>query len=167
MRPDIYKITAIGTGFLAAMAKPVPGEFIKEEFAGIANEGINQIVSLLEKHEEYSVGLSEEQFLTVKYGMKFTSFPIKDMSLPDSLRSYCHFTRETYKQVAEGTNTVVHCRAGIGRTGIVTAGILLHAGFEPEEAFDLISRKRGITVPDTDEQRDWVISNHRAIIETS
>jgi len=68
MRPDIYKITAIGTGFLAAMAKPVPGEFIKEEFAGIANEGINQIVSLLEKHEEYSVGLSEEQLLSLYPG---------------------------------------------------------------------------------------------------
>jgi len=128
MKPDVYKVRKIGNGFLAAMAKPVPGEFIEEEFAGIANEGVNQIVSLLEKHEEYTVGL------------------------------------EIYQQISEGINTVVHCRAGIGRTGMVTAGILLHDGMAPEEAFELISEKRGITVPDTEEQRQWVISNHKDIL---
>ena len=60
-------------------------------------------------------------------------------------------------------NTVVHCRAGIGRTGVVAAGILLHAAFEPEQAFARVSEVRGVDVPDTDEQYNWVVSNYRAI----
>jgi len=167
MKPDVYRVKDIGNGFLAAMAKPVPGEFIKEEFAGIANEGINQIVSLLEKHEEYSVGLSEEEALTIENGMRFVSYPIADMNLPRSVSSYSRFTYEIFQQISNGINTVVHCRAGIGRTGMITAGILLHEGMAPEEAFELISEKRGITVPDTEEQRNWVTSNCKEILNAA
>lgn len=166
MKPDIYKITDIGDGFVAAMAKPVPGDFIEEEFAGIANAGIKQIVSLLEKPEEYTLGLRQEEALTIKNGMLFQSYPIPDYGLPESVASYRQFTFAVYRQIAAGTNTVVHCRAGIGRTGMVSAGILLHHGLSPIEAFDLISEKRGITVPDTEEQRDWVIEHFKNIIAT-
>ena len=61
VKPDIYVVELIGSGFLAVMAKPVAGEWIDDEFRGIANEGIKQIVSLLETHESYEVGLSREQ----------------------------------------------------------------------------------------------------------
>ena len=87
------------------------------------------------------------------------------MCLPESVASYSQFTLAVYRQIAAGTNTVVHCRAGIGRTGMVSAGILLHHGLSPIDAFDLISRKRGITVPDTEEQREWVIANYNEIID--
>lgn len=164
MKPEIYKVKELENGFLAAMAKPVPGEFIEEEFKGIANEGINQIVSLLEKSEEYSVGLSREEALTIRNGMQFVSYPIQDMCLPASLASFSSFTREIYNQITDGVNTVVHCRAGIGRTGLVTAAVLLHSGMEPEEAFSLVSEKRGIVVPDTEEQRNWLVTNFKNIV---
>ncbi len=60
-------------------------------------------------------------------------------------------------------NTVVHCRAGIGRSAVVAAGILLQAAFGPEEAFARVSEVRGVDVPDTDEQHNWVVSNYREI----
>ena len=43
MRPDIYRVKEIGSGFLAIMAKPVSGEFIEDEFQGIAREGIIEL----------------------------------------------------------------------------------------------------------------------------
>jgi len=61
--------------------------------------------------------------------------------------------KRRYNEAAGGLNTVIHCRAGIGRTGIVAAGVLLHCGFEPMKAFEHISRKRGASVLDTQEQR--------------
>ena len=60
-------------------------------------------------------------------------------------------------------STVVHCRAGIGRTGVAASGVLLHAGFKPDEAFERISELRGVGVPDTEEQRDWVVGNFHEI----
>jgi protein-tyrosine phosphatase len=153
MRPDIYKIELIGSGFLAVMAKPISGEWIEDEFSSIANEGILQIVSLLETHEEIEVGLVNEKVITEKNGMEFLSYPIKDRGLPNSIEEFSRLTKRLYHQIAGGKNTVVHCRAGIGRTGIFAAGVLLHCGFKPEDAFSLISKRRGVHVPDTEEQK--------------
>ncbi|WP_038002975.1 protein-tyrosine phosphatase family protein [Teredinibacter turnerae] len=160
MTPDIYKVELIGSGSLWVMAKPVSGDWIDDEFAGIANWGINRIVSLLEPHEEIEVGLSEEKLYTEKYGMEFVSFPKKDRGLPNSIQEYLAFTKRLYHEAAGGLNTVVHCRAGIGRTGIIAAGVLLHCGFEPTEAIEHISKQRGVAVPDTEEQIEWVIRSH-------
>jgi protein-tyrosine phosphatase len=166
MKPDIYQVELIGSGSLSVMAKPVSGEWIEDEFKNIANEGIDRIVSLLEVHESYEVGLENEQSLTEKNGMDFVSYPIKDRGLPTSVSEYSIFTKRLYHEAAGGLNTVVHCRAGIGRTGIIAAGVLLHCGFDPLEAFDCISSKRGVSVPDTQEQIDWVTNNYAAIINT-
>ena len=167
MRPDIYQVELIGNGFLAVMAKPNSGERIEDEFLGIANEGVNQIVSLLEAHEAYALGLQNEKFLSERNGMEFISFPIEDRGLPKSVSEFSKFTRELYHQIAGGKNTVVHCHAGIGRTGIVAAGILLHCGFGPDEAFKHISLKRRIQVPNTIEQYIWVTSNYNAIVNNT
>src|SRR5262249_25284547 len=50
----------------------------------------------------------------------------------------------------------IHCRAGIGRSGLVGAAVLLHCGFTVREAFAAISKARGVQVPDTAEQSEWL-----------
>jgi len=158
MKPDIYQIEMIGSGVLAVMAKPVSGEWIEEEFLGIANEGIQHIVSLLEMHEAYEVGLQREKELSEINGMKYTSYQMQDRSVPKSVDIFSDFTKKLHHEIAGGENTVIHCRAGIGRTGLVAAGILLHCGFTPEAAFEHVSEKKGVKVPDTEEQENWLKS---------
>ena len=51
---------------------------------------------------------------------------------------------------------VVHCRQGIGRSGLLTACLLIASGATPEMAFQRISAVRGCPVPETMEQREWV-----------
>jgi protein-tyrosine phosphatase len=166
MTPDIYKIELIGSGSLSIMAKPVSGEWIDDEFSGIAALGINRIVSLLESYEAHEVGLGEERQYSEKHGMEFISYPIKDRGLPSSIQGYLAFTKRLYHEAAGGLNTVVHCRAGIGRTGIIAAGVLLHCGFEPNDAFEHITKLRGVAVPDTQEQIQWVVQSHAAMPNT-
>jgi protein-tyrosine phosphatase len=166
MSPDIYQVELIGSGSLSVMAKPVSGEWIEDEFSMISNWGINRIVSLLEDQEAIEVGLGMERQLAEKNSMEFVSYPIPDRGLPLSVSEYLNFTRRLYSEVAGGLHTVVHCRAGIGRTGIIAAGVLLHCGFEPKEAFEHISRKRGVVVPDTEEQINWVVKSHAEMSNT-
>jgi protein-tyrosine phosphatase len=163
MRPQIYIVELIGSGFLAVMAKPVSGEWIEDEFRGIAHEGVHQIVSLLEQQEAYEVGLHDEKALTEKNGMEFVSFPIQDRGLPHSVKEFKNLIMHLYHQIAGGKNTVIHCRAGIGRTGVVAAGLLIQCGFDPDQALTHISRKRGVQVPDTIEQRDWLLAHHNEL----
>jgi protein-tyrosine phosphatase len=132
----------------------------------IAKWGINRIVSLLEDKEAIDVGLGKERLLAEKNGMEFISFPIPDRGLPESVCEYLDFTRRIYRETAGGLHTVVHCRAGIGRTGLIAAGVLLHCGFDPKEAFEHISRKRGVVVPDTEEQIHWVVKSYAAMSNT-
>jgi protein-tyrosine phosphatase len=96
--------------------------------------------------------------------MEFISFPIPDMGLPASVLDFASLTKALFAQVNAGSNTLVHCRAGIGRSGLLSAGVLLHAGMDPEEAFTYVSRMRGIRVPETPDQHDWLVSNYPVIV---
>lgn len=165
MGPTFYEIELIGSGFLAVMAKPVPGEWIDDEFSGLHQAGLRQVVSLLEDHEAHELGLSEEKELCEKHGLSFVSYPIPDRGLPPTVEGFKELTKSVYHESAGGSSTVVHCRAGIGRTGLVAAGVLLHAAFGVEEAFDHITKRRGVEVPDTQEQRDWLLANYDEIVK--
>jgi len=163
-KPSIFVVEPIGSGYIAVMAKPRTGEWIEDEFAGIAEYGVDRVVSLLEMDEAGEIGLGDESALCERNKMEFLSYPIPDRGLPASVVEFARVTRGLYETTAGGINTVVHCRAGIGRTGIVTAGVLLHAAIEPDAAFEHIAKARGVAVPDTDEQRQWVVSNQQEIL---
>lgn len=164
MRPIFYRVAQFGSGFLAVMAKPTAGDWVDEEFSGLAEADIGCVVSLLECAEAREVGLASEQAHCGAHGMEFVSYPIPDRGLPHSVPHFADFTRGLYAAVFKGRNTVVHCRAGIGRTGVVAAGILLHAAVTPKDAFDRVSAARGMQVPDTDEQYRWLEENAGSII---
>ena len=164
MGPTFYEIERIGSGFLAVMAIPIPGEWIDEELSGLHDAGLRQVVSLLEDHEAYELGLAEESTLCEKHGLSFVSYPIPDRGLPPAVEGFKNLTKAIYHESAGGRSTVVHCRAGIGRTGLMAAGVLLHAGFGVEEAFGRISEQRGVEVPDTQEQREWLFTNFEEIV---
>ncbi|MEZ5300547.1 MAG: hypothetical protein R3F11_07800 [Verrucomicrobiales bacterium] len=59
-------------------------------------------------------------------------------------------------EVRGGRSVVFHCRAGIGRSSTMAAAALTCFGIGADEAFARISEARGLQVPDTDEQIDWV-----------
>ena len=66
--------------------------------------------------------------------------------------------------IAAGHNLVFHCRAGIGRSGMIAASILLQEGLSAREAFARISAARGLTIPDTPGQLEWVEEHRETII---
>jgi len=68
-----------------------------------------------------------------------------------------------YRRISNGENTVIHCRAGIGRTGLLAASVLVKHGHSPNDAFRIVSKARGVDVPDTRDQSDWVISNQKSL----
>jgi protein-tyrosine phosphatase len=142
------------------MAKPVGGEWIEDEFSGIAKVGITDLVSLLERHEIRELGLTDAPALCESNGISFTSFPIADRGLPAAPGVFA-LVREIGRRIGDGAHTVIHCRAGIGRTGLLAAAVLVRHGHTPEAAFKLVSAARGVQVPDTAEQYDWVVQHQQ------
>ncbi len=165
MQPTFYKVETIGGGFLAIMARPRANDWADEEFAGFAEAGIKQIISLLEVHEEYVLGLEQEAQLSSGADIDFVSFPIPDRGVPANAHALAELSRQIHIDVAGGKSTAVHCRAGIGRSSLVAAAVLLHAGVSADEAFSRIQTARGLEVPDTPEQAQWLRDNSRTILE--
>lgn len=158
MLPTIYTVSNIGHGTLSVMAKPISNEWIEEEFNGLKQLGIDKIVSLLEKFEQCEFGLAQEESLCIKNNMEYASFPIADRGLPNTQRAQA-IIKQLFTEISEGKHIVVHCRAGIGRTGMIAAGILVNAGKTHQQALELVSSARGVQAPDTEEQAQWLRSN--------
>ncbi|TDF39319.1 protein tyrosine phosphatase [Alteromonadaceae bacterium M269] len=112
MKPDIYPVKKIKNGSLSVMAKPVSGEWIEDEFAGIASYGINILVSLLEKEESKELGLENEQKHCHKNDINFISYPIKDRGVPNSVTHFVKLIHYLFNEISAGKNIVIHCRAG-------------------------------------------------------
>lgn len=163
----MYKIGSIGDGFLAIMARPSLEQGDAASMVNIARLGITLVVSLLESGEARMLGLDGERECVRAEGMDFLPYPIPDMGLPASVEEFARTSKLIFEQTYAGTNTLVHCHAGIGRSGLLAAGILLHCQMDPEQAFAHISKMRGIRVPETPEQTDWLVSNYDAILSAS
>lgn len=164
LQAEMYKVGTMGDGFLAIMACPSIEADAPASIANIARLGIRMVVSLLEPTEARNLGLENERLEVKAYEMGFKSFPIPDMGLPASVEDFTQLTQMLFTQVNAGINTLVHCRAGIGRSGLMAAGVLLHTGMDAEKAFDYVSKMRGIRVPETPEQHEWLVSNYQEII---
>lgn len=102
MGPQFYKVSNIGNGFLAVMAKPATDDRIDDACADLAAAGISHVVSLLESAEALKIGLGEEQSACERNGMRFFSYPIPDRGLPSSLSEFAAFTWNRYCDITRG-----------------------------------------------------------------
>jgi protein-tyrosine phosphatase len=156
MRSTIYWIEAPVTGRLGIMARPRSGDWLEDEIAGWETAGIGTVVCLLEQDEADELGLGEEEEFCRRHGIEFIAFPIQDRGLPKTLGETETLARQIALKLSNGTSVAIHCRAGIGRSSLIAACALVFAGFDAYSAFAAISKARGLTVPDTDDQRRWV-----------
>ncbi len=160
----MYRIDSIGNGYLAVMEYPGLRQSTASAFEEIARQGIEHVVSLLEPAESVMLGLAEEEALVQAASMSFESLPIKDMGLPASLDDFARLSYRIYRRVDSGGSTLIHCRGGLGRSGLLAAAVLLHGGGDVGQAFARVSRGRGQRVPETAEQAEWLQANHAALV---
>lgn len=140
------------TETIGIIARPRGNEWLEEEIIAFKKQQVTLIVSLLESHEITELGLRQEKHLCEKYNIQFINFPIPDRSIPPKGRQ----TEEFIHQLSENkTKLVIHCRMGIGRSSIIAASLLL----QNQKAIEIIphiSHIRGLNVPDTAEQLQWL-----------
>jgi len=154
---EIYWINQYQEGSLAIMAAPRPEEPLEEKILGWKNDGVDCVVSLIEPAEIPGL-LAAEAALCEEFGIEFFSFPVRDKSVPPDLTRFGDLAHELSKRVAEGHGVAIHCRAGIGRSAMLAACVLFTLGVHAEVALDMIADARGIEVPETEAQRQWVLS---------
>ena len=158
MHSELYWIEAKAASKLAIMARPRSGDWLEDEVAHWKRSGVEIVVSLLEREEIDELDLGAEAMLCEQSGIQYLPFPIPDRDVPADPADAMRFASEIVRQ---GKTTAIHCRAGIGRSSIMAAAILVCAGLEPADAMSAIQAARRVPIPDTEAQRDWVLKLER------
>jgi protein-tyrosine phosphatase len=155
MRPTLYTVARRGTGRLSTMAKPRGGDWLDDEFAALAREGVAAVVCLLTAAERREVGLDREPEAAAAAGVDLLALPVPDRGVPDRA-AFAAVVADVAARLAAGQHVVAHCRYGIGRASLLAAGVLVREGVAADDAWSLVEAARGCPVPDTAEQRAFV-----------
>ena len=155
MTPDLFWIPGPWRGRLAIAARPRGGDWLGDESSGLRRAGVDVIVSLLEEDEAAQLDLAGEAKAVEANGLRFISFPIPDRGIPASTPAAVSLMASIAGALEEGKNVAVHCCQGIGRSGLIAAGVLMTSGLSPEQAIQLVTAARGVEVPETSAQRLW------------
>lgn len=155
MTPDLFWIPGPWRGRLAISARPRGGDWLEDEASGWRRAGIDMVVSLLETNEATQLDLLGEGKAVEKNGIRFFSFPIPDRGVPVSTKDAVSVINNITHALETGKNVAVHCRQGIGRSGLIAAGVLMMSGAPPERALQAVSAVRGTAIPETPEQHRW------------
>ncbi len=143
-------------GRLAVMPRPPA-----DQFAALKSTGVDVVVSLMEQGEATELGLGDEAGLCAAAAIEFLSLPIIDHGIPSAVTPVMRMSRRIDAHLKDGKGVAVHCFAGLGRSPLLCAAVLIDHGMDAMAACDLISAARGFGVPERAEQSDWLLAYER------
>ena len=138
-------------GKLAIISRPRGNEILEESIEFLKSIEVNLVVSALTKEEEFELGLNKEKEVCEKYRIDFLQFRIEDRGVPANVSLFQSFCKDLALKIQEGKSIGIHCRAGIGRSSLIAASVMIHSS----NALSIISESRNLKVPDTIEQEKW------------
>jgi protein-tyrosine phosphatase len=146
----IYTVDLPGPGRLSTMAKPR-----LRDLPTLRAAGVDILVCALTDDDLAEAGLTDEPSAAIAAGLEFVHLPIPDWTVPDR-DQVRPALRDLAARLDAGAGIVTHCWAGIGRSSLLAASIMVLRGLEPDDAWARITKARGHQVPDTQQQREWV-----------
>jgi protein-tyrosine phosphatase len=145
-------------GRLAIIPAPSGGHRLRNAVLELRAAGVDLLVSLLPEEQAQRLELAAEASTCQSAGLRFLQFSIIDHSVPPYTPTTLAFLESLKGEVAGGASVAIHCWAGIGRSALVAASVLCLLEVEAEEAMRRLSEARGFPVPETAEQRQWVLA---------
>ena len=135
---------------------------LESDLAAIQVWGASALVTLMEQHELVHLGVGSLGEQVRSMGLDWYHLPIRDLSVPTAEFETRWRTsgRELCARLLGGQSLVVHCRGGLGRTGLIVARLLIELGEAPETALQRVRAVRPGAV-ETREQELYVLAGVR------
>lgn len=119
--------------------------------------GASELVTLMDSEEFTLLNVPDLPFRVTTHGMAWRHLPIPDQGVPADafMQDWPIACQELLSALQTGARIVLHCRGGLGRTGLVAALLLIETGIAPEDAIREVRRRRPRAI-ETRAQEDFV-----------
>ena len=119
--------------------------------------GASAVLSLVEPHEFARLGVPDFAQAIARTPLQWLPVPITDMATPGAatLAAWRSQGPAVLQALGQGQRVLVHCAAGLGRTGMLVAKLLVLHGASADAAITQVRRARPGTI-ETEAQAEWV-----------
>jgi len=110
---------------------------IKEQYQ------VHTVASLLGPSEYKAMGIPGYGMRVRGHEMELLEFPIEDGGGPTNMGAFDSFVEQILEPLETGRRVLIHCLAGIGRTGVVASCVALRGGWlDGEQVVDVVKQRR-------------------------
>jgi ADP-ribosylglycohydrolase/protein-tyrosine phosphatase len=131
---------------------------LKEDLRVIRQWGATTVVTLIEDHEFKMLGIENFGQEISAHGLDWIHLPIRDVDVPDQLfeDAWALSGKILHERLDAGDRVLIHCRGGLGRTGLVAGRILIERGCNPALAIQRVRAVRPHAI-ETPPQEQYVL----------
>lgn len=125
------------------------------DIIAIKEWGAVSLVTLMELQELSLFGVPGLGDAARRAGLNWLHLPIRDGEVPDTRfdKLWPDVAASLLRELGAGQRVVIHCRGGLGRTGLVSGMLLVELGEIPGKALYRVRKSRPGAVETTEQER--------------
>ena len=117
---------------------------LETDLRAIRNWGASTVVTLIEAHEFSLLAIDTLGQEVQRMGMHWLHLPIRDVYVPDHRfeQAWPATNADIHWRIDAGERILIHCRGGLGRTGLLAGLLLVERGCGPRDAINRVRAVR-------------------------
>jgi protein-tyrosine phosphatase len=151
-------------GEIAICRLPGSHSPLQDDITAICALGVACVVSLTPMEEIRRLGDAQLSAALQENNIAWHHFPILDYStpLPNQAQDWQQLSAQLHGLLDQGQRILIHCFAGIGRSGMITMRLLVERGMSPADALALVRHVRPGAV-ERPAQYEWAAGQAAAL----
>jgi protein-tyrosine phosphatase len=152
----IASLSVVGGGTIGVCRLPGRSGTLAADVALLAKWMPAVVVSLTELSEMVELGAAQLPSLLASHGVQWVHFSIRDFDVPTDVvaAEWPALSAWLHHALDQGQNVLLHCRGGLGRSGMVALRLMVERGEEEASALAHLRAVRPGAV-ETDAQMAW------------